>query len=148
MDLLGRPRSDVLAVTMPCFGTTRRTRSNAELLCHQLGVSFACVDISESVRRHLADIGHSEQQQDVTYENAQARERTQVLMDIANRENGLVVGTGDLLSLHWAGLPITATICPCMASTHLSPKHWYAIWYDMRPIRLVPNSYPPYSTIF
>ena len=104
MDLLGRPRSDVLAVTMPCFGTTRRTRSNAELLCHQLGVSFACVDISESVRRHLADIGHSEQQQDVTYENAQARERTQVLMDIANRENGLVVGTGDLseLALGWA----------------------------------------------
>ena len=104
MDLLGRPRSDVLAVTMPCFGTTRRTRSNAELLCQQLGVSFDCVDISESVRRHLADIGHSEQQQDVTYENAQARERTQVLMDIANRENGLVVGTGDLseLALGWA----------------------------------------------
>ena len=104
MDLLGRPRSGVLAVTMPCFGTTRRTRSNAELLCQQLGVSFDCVDISESVRRHLVDIGHSEQQQDVTYENAQARERTQVLMDIANRENGLVVGTGDLseLALGWA----------------------------------------------
>ena len=104
MDLLGRPRSDVLAVTMPCFGTTRRTRSNAELLCQELGVGFDCVDISEAVRRHLADIGRSEQQQDTTYENAQARERTQVLMDIANRENGLVIGTGDLseLALGWA----------------------------------------------
>jgi len=104
MDLLGRPHSDVLAVTMPCFGTTSRTRSNAEILCSELGVTFECVNIAESVRLHLRDIGHDENNHNVTYENAQARERTQVLMDIANRENGMVIGTGDLseLVLGWA----------------------------------------------
>ena len=104
MDMLGRPREDILAVTMPCFGTTKRTRSNAEMLCEKLGVSFKTVDISESVRRHFADIGHDESVTDVTYENCQARERTQVLMDIANETGGIVVGTGDLseLALGWA----------------------------------------------
>jgi len=104
LDLLGRPRTDVIAVTMPCFGTTTRTRSNAELLCRALGVTFNTADITEAVRVHLRDIDHSEAEQDVVYENAQARERTQVLMDIANDMNGLVVGTGDLseLALGWA----------------------------------------------
>jgi len=104
MDILCRPRTDVIAVTMPCFGTTKRTRSNAEILCETLGVSFITVDISESVRKHFADIGHDESIRDVTYENAQARERTQVLMDIANEKSGLVIGTGDLseLALGWA----------------------------------------------
>ena len=104
MDMLGRPREDILAVTMPCFGTTKRTRSNAEMLCEKLGVSFKTVDISESVRRHFVDIGHNESVTDVTYENCQARERTQVLMDIANETGGIVVGTGDLseLALGWA----------------------------------------------
>ena len=104
MDALHRARTDIIAVTMPCFGTTKRTRSNAEKLCENLGVSFRTVDISASVRQHFADIGHDESITDVTYENCQARERTQVLMDIANETGGIVVGTGDLseLALGWA----------------------------------------------
>ncbi len=102
--LLGRSPKDALAVTMPCFGTTDRTRKNAEALCQALGVSFRSVDIRKAVEQHFRDIGQSPDTQDVTYENAQARERTQVLMDIANMEGGLVVGTGDLseLALGWA----------------------------------------------
>lgn len=104
MARLGRPARDVLAVTMPCFGTTKRTRSNAELLCAELGVEFRQIDITGTVRSHFADIGQPEDQLDVTFENAQARVRTLELMDLANRENGLVVGTGDLseLALGWA----------------------------------------------
>ncbi len=104
MDSLGRPHTDILGVTMPCFGTTSRTKSNAELLCESLGTSFKCVDIGASVRQHFVDIGHDESDHSVTYENAQARERTQVIMDIANMEGGFVVGTGDLseLALGWA----------------------------------------------
>ncbi|MBC3938496.1 NAD(+) synthase [Anaerotruncus massiliensis (ex Liu et al. 2021)] len=103
-DLLGRPRASVQAVTMPGFGTTARTKGNAELLCERLGVSFSCVDIADAVGVHFRDIGQDPGLRDVTYENAQARERTQVLMDIANRTGGLVVGTGDLseLALGWA----------------------------------------------
>ena len=104
IDLLALPRRDVVAVTMPCFGTTARTRSNAEELCRQLGVSLRCIDISDSVHQHFRDIGHDENDHSVTYENAQARQRTLVLMDIANQTGGLVVGTGDLseLALGWA----------------------------------------------
>ena len=104
MDILARPRTDILGVTMPCFGTTSRTKSNAEILCAELGVSFRCVDISRSVKAHFEDIGHDEANKNVVYENAQARERTQVLMDIANTCGGIVVGTGDLseLALGWA----------------------------------------------
>ncbi len=104
VDLLQLDRKTVFAVTMPCFGTTQRTKSNAQLLCECLGVSFDCVNIAASVRQHFADIGHDESLCDVTYENAQARERTQVLMDLANEKNGFVVGTGDLseLALGWA----------------------------------------------
>ncbi len=104
MDILGRPHTDILGVTMPCFGTTSRTKSNAELLCESLGTSFKCVDIGASVKQHFLDIGHDESDHSVTYENAQARERTQVIMDIANMEGGFVVGTGDLseLALGWA----------------------------------------------
>ena len=104
MDLLNRPRTDIVAVTMPCFGTTSRTRSNAEILCQELGVTFRTVDIGNTVKAHFADIGHDFNDHSVTFENGQARERTQVLMDIANQVNGLVVGTGDLseLALGWA----------------------------------------------
>ena len=104
MRQLGRPASDVLAVTMPCFGTTRRTRSNAEILCQELGVSFREVNITATVRSHFADIGHDGQTPDVTFENSQARVRTLELMDIANLNGGFVVGTGDLseLALGWA----------------------------------------------
>ena len=102
-DLLGRDRKGITAVTMPCFGTTARTRSNAETLCSLLGVTFRTVDIGPAVTGHFKDIGHDPAVRDVTYENAQARERTLVLMDIANGLGGLVVGTGDLseLALGW-----------------------------------------------
>ena len=104
MDLLGRPRTDIVAVTMPCFGTTARTKSNATTLCEELGVDFREVNIFDSVNQHFKDIGHDPNLRDVTYENAQARERTQILMDIANDESGMVVGTGDFseLALGWA----------------------------------------------
>ena len=104
LKILGRSHKDALAVTMPCFGTTSRTRGNAEALCDALGVSFKSVDIRKAVEQHFVDIGQSLDKHDVTYENGQARERTQVLMDIANMENGLVVGTGDLseLALGWS----------------------------------------------
>lgn len=103
MKLAGRPASDVLAITMPCFGTTDRTRDNAVELATLLGASLRRIDITEAVRVHLKDIAH-QGAYDVTYENAQARERTQVLMDIANMEGGLVVGTGDLseIALGWS----------------------------------------------
>ena len=104
MKQLGRPTSDVLAVTMPCFGTTRRTRSNAEILCDELAVSFTEIDIANTVHSHFKDIGQDEQVLDITFENGQARVRTLELMDTANRTGGLVVGTGDLseLALGWA----------------------------------------------
>ncbi len=103
-DLMGRDRRHILAVTMPCFGTTDRTHNNAQILCDALGVTLREVNIAAAVTQHLADIGHDPAVHDVTYENAQARERTQILMDIANKENGLLVGTGDLseLALGWA----------------------------------------------
>ncbi len=102
--LAGLGKADVAAVTMPCFGTTNRTKSNAGKLCEQLGVTFREVNITKAVEQHLSDISHDPGNMNAAYENAQARERTQVLMDIANDENGLVVGTGDLseLALGWA----------------------------------------------
>lgn len=104
LDLLGRGREGIVGVTMPSFGTTGRTRTNAEIICRELGAELRCVDIGESVRAHFKDIGHDEAVRNVVYENAQARERTQVIMDIANACDGIVVGTGDLseLALGWA----------------------------------------------
>lgn len=104
MDFLGRDRKDIIAVTMPCFGTTKRTKNNATVLCEKLGVDFREVNIFAAVEQHFKDISHEIQNHNVVYENAQARERTQVLMDIANAEGGIVVGTGDLseLALGWA----------------------------------------------
>ena len=103
-DLLDIPRKNIRCVTMPCFGTTDRTYDNACRLTHTLGASLTEVNIQEAVRLHFRDIGHDEAVHDVTYENCQARERTQVLMDIANAEGGLVIGTGDMseLALGWA----------------------------------------------
>ena len=103
-DRLGLGRKGVVAVTMPGFGTTARTKSNAQKLAELLGTEFRTVPIGESVSLHFRDIGHDPAVRDVTYENAQARERTQVLMDIANQCGGLVIGTGDLseLALGWA----------------------------------------------
>ncbi len=104
MDLMNRPHKDIIAVTMPCFGTTERTKNNAVRMSELLGVTLMTVDIGEAVTLHLRDIGHDINDHSVTYENAQARERTQVIMDIANRTGGMVIGTGDLseLALGWA----------------------------------------------
>lgn len=103
-DMLKLPRTQIHAVTMPCFGTTDRTYHNACLMTEKLGASLSEVDIKRSVTQHFEDIGHDLADRDVTYENGQARERTQVLMDIANQVNGLVIGTGDMseLALGWA----------------------------------------------
>lgn len=103
-DLLGIPREKITAVTMPCFGTTDRTYNNACELTRKLGASLREVDIKEAVTIHFRDIGHDKNDHNVIYENSQARERTQVIMDIANQTGGMVIGTGDLseLVLGWA----------------------------------------------
>lgn len=103
-DMLGLDRKGIVTVTMPCFGTTSRTKNNAYYLAEAYGVTLKEINIAAAVRQHFADIGQDESNLDVTYENSQARERTQVLMDIANMMNGLVIGTGDLseLALGWA----------------------------------------------
>ncbi len=98
-DRVGMDRARIIAITMPGFGTTARTKGNAEKLCESLGVTLRTVDITAAVRVHFADIGHKEDDRNVVYENAQARERTQILMDVANAEGGLVIGTGDLSEL-------------------------------------------------
>lgn len=103
-DLLEKNRKDILCITMPCFGTTDRTYQNACSLAENLGVTLQEIDIKEAVTKHFEDIGQDSGVHDVTYENGQARERTQVLMDMANRTDGLVIGTGDMseLALGWA----------------------------------------------
>ena len=103
-DSLSIPREKITAVTMPCFGTTDRTYNNAVELTRRLGAALTEVNIKEAVRIHFRDIGQDESVHDVTYENGQARERTQILMDIANKSGGMVIGTGDMseLALGWA----------------------------------------------
>ncbi|MGL5435773.1 MAG: NAD(+) synthase [Lachnospiraceae bacterium] len=103
-DMLGISRAQIHAVTMPCFGTTDRTYQNACKMTEKTGASLTEIDIRRSVLQHFEDIGHNPQVHDVTYENGQARERTQVLMDVANQVGGLVIGTGDMseLALGWA----------------------------------------------
>ncbi len=103
-DRLGLPRTGILGVTMPGFGTTDHTRGNAHLLMDLLGVTSKEIPIHTAVEQHFRDIGHDPEVRDVTYENSQARERTQILMDLANQCNGMVLGTGDLseLALGWA----------------------------------------------
>ncbi len=103
-DLLGLDRSGILSVTMPCFGTTSRTYNNACSMAKALGTTLKEINIKAAVMQHFADIGHDPEQHDVTFENCQARERTQILMDLANKTGGLVVGTGDMseLALGWA----------------------------------------------
>ena len=102
-DSVGLERKKITAITMPCFGTTDRTYNNACALARECGVTLKEVRIADSVRQHFKDIGQDEEVHDITYENGQARERTQVLMDYANKTNGIVIGTGDLseLALGW-----------------------------------------------
>ena len=103
-ELLGLDKKEIIAVTMPCFGTSLRTYNNALSLSESLGAMILNIPIKDAVLQHFKDIDHDIDKQDITYENSQARERTQVLMDLANKYNGLVVGTGDLseLILGWA----------------------------------------------
>lgn len=103
-DMLGLDRKGIIGVTMPCFGTTSRTKNNSISLAEAYGVTLKEVNIGDAVNIHFRDIGHDPEVHDVTYENSQARERTQVIMDIANQAGGIVVGTGDLseLALGWA----------------------------------------------
>lgn len=103
-DLMGLPRTGIHAVTMPGFGTSGRTKNNAMKLMEALGVTISEIPIGAAVEQHFSDIGHDPEVHDVTYENAQARMRTLILMDLANKVNGLVLGTGDLseLALGWA----------------------------------------------
>jgi NAD+ synthase (glutamine-hydrolysing) len=103
-DLLGKSHKDIIAITMPGFGTTDRTYNNALTLMQSLDVTIREISIKEACIQHFKDIEHDIEKHDVTYENSQARERTQILMDVANKQNGLVVGTGDLseLALGWA----------------------------------------------
>ncbi|MGN0297898.1 MAG: NAD(+) synthase [Lachnospiraceae bacterium] len=103
-DMLGLPRSGIISVTMPCFGTTDRTYQNACQLTRLLGATLIEINIKEAVNLHFRDIGHDPQIKNLTYENSQARERTQILMDVAGKNGGLVVGTGDMseLALGWA----------------------------------------------
>lgn len=103
-DQLGLDREGIVCVTMPCFGTTDRTYTNAVNLAKELGATLREISIQESVKRHFLDIQHDINNHDITYENGQARERTQILMDIANQVNGMVIGTGDMseLALGWA----------------------------------------------
>lgn len=104
VDLLGLPRTNILGITMPCFGTTDWTYQSALELMRTLGVELREIPIHEAVRLHFRDIGHDESDHSVTYENAQARERTQILMDVANKTGGIVLGTGDLseIALGWS----------------------------------------------
>ena len=103
-DKLGLDRKGILGITMPGFGTTDRTHNNAVKLMETLGVTIREISIAKAVNQHFEDIGHDKKVHDVTYENSQARERTQILMDVANQENAIVIGTGDLseLALGWA----------------------------------------------
>jgi len=101
---ISRPKNEIIAVTMPCFGTTERTKSNAHKLCDALGIPIREIELTESVNLHLRDINHPQDQHDTTYENAQARIRTLVLMNLANQNDGIVIGSGNLseLALGWA----------------------------------------------
>ncbi len=103
-DRLGLSHEGIESVTMPCFGTTNRTYDNAVTLARELGTTLREIRIEEAVNIHFRDIGHNPEMQDITYENGQARERTQILMDVANQVNGMVIGTGDMseLALGWA----------------------------------------------
>ncbi|GER91233.1 NAD(+) synthase [Dictyobacter vulcani] len=102
-EMLSLPLEGIVAITMPGFGTSKRTRNNAELLAKALGITLKEIPIREAVLQHFRDIGHDSNDHDITYENAQARERTQILMDVANQIGGFMVGTGDLseLALGW-----------------------------------------------
>jgi NAD+ synthase (glutamine-hydrolysing) len=131
--LLKRPALEILSLTMPGFGTTKRTKNNAVLLAELLGVELRTVSIKDACLQHFKDIGHDPQKLDVTYENVQARERTQILMDVANSEGGIVIGTGDLseIALGWSTynadhMSMYAVNCDIPKTLVRHIVHWYA----------------------
>ena len=147
--LLKRPAKEILALTMPGFGTTCRTRNNAVELAKLLGVELRSVDIRKACLQHFADIGHDPQKFDVTYENVQARERTQILMDIANSEGGIVIGTGDLseIALGWSTynadhMSMYAVNCDIPKTLVRHIVNWYADRAIHNPNQNVAESIP------
>lgn len=159
--LLGLDPQHITAVSMPCFGTTSRTKNNAQLLAEQFQVTFREIPITKAVEQHFIDIGQDPDTHDVTYENAQARERTQVLMDLANQQNGIVIGTGDLseLALGWAtyngdhmsmygvnaGLPKTVVRALVEHLAALAPEPLAGILRDILDTPVSPELLPPAS---
>lgn len=160
-DFLGLPRTGIIGVTMPGLGTSARTRGNAHKLMELLGITSLEIDISEATLQHLRDIGHDPSLQDITYENSQARERTQILMDLANKHHALVIGTGDLseLALGWctyngdhmsmyainSGLPKTSIqhIVRYLADTHrLGDETMRSVLYSILETPISPELKP------
>ena len=158
-DRLGLDRKGIHTISMPCFGTTKRTKSNAEKIAEKFGVHFQEISILKAVRQHLEDISHDENIHDIAYENAQARERTQVAMDMANKIGGLVVGTGDLseLALGWttyngdhmsmygvnASIPKTLVRCLVKYAADQSEEALKAALYDILDTPVSPELLPP-----
>ena len=135
LDLAGRSRKEILCVTMPCFGTTKRTKSNAVKLCEDLGVSVREVNITASVRQHFADIGHDESVHDVTYENSQARLSARRSDGRTNQSGGLVIGTGDLseLTLGWSNVQRLLSMSMYAVNCSVPPKRWCGTSCSTRP---------------
>ncbi len=159
-EMLGLDKKGIVAVTMPGFGTTDRTYQNAVSMIEELGVTFREVSITKSVLQHFSDIGHDRNIHDVTYENGQARERTQILMDIANKENGMVIGTGDMseLALGWAtyngdhmsmygvNASVPKTLVRHLVSyyaTHCCEKRLSEVLFDVLDTPVSPELLPP-----
>ena len=156
---LGKPLEDIIALTMPCFGTTSRTKSNAQKMAEAIGTSFREVDIHAAVQQHFADIGHDGVTTDVTYENSQARIRTLILMNTANKCGGLVIGTGDLseLALGWAtyngdhmsmygvnaGVPKTLVRYLVGYFASVSEEPLQSVLYDVLDTPVSPELLPP-----
>ena len=156
---LGMPLENVIAVTMPCFGTTSRTKSNAQKMAEAIGTSFKEIDIHAAVQQHFADIGHDGVTTDVTYENSQARMRTLILMNTANKLGGLVIGTGDLseLALGWAtyngdhmsmygvnaGVPKTLVRYLVGYFASVSDEPLQSVLYDVLDTPVSPELLPP-----
>lgn len=157
-DLLGLPRSFILSVTMPGFGTTTRTRSNAGALAERLGTELREIPIGPAVEQHFRDIGHNPGNHNVVYENSQARERTQILMDLANAEGGLLVGTGDLseIALGWStyngdhmsmynvncGIPKSLIRHLCAFEASVSPPEIASVLQDINDTPVSPELLP------
>ena len=149
-DKLQLPRKGIIGVTMPGFGTTDRTHNNAVDLMNSLGVTSYEISIAKSVMQHFEDIGHDPNIHDITYENSQARERTQILMDLSNKFGGMVIGTGDLseLALGWA--TTMATTCRCMVLMQACQRLSSSISYSLLPTsstKLLPRRSTTSSTL-